>query len=67
MLHLLFVICLAGFSIPASAHDTEGIAKKMDFAEIKRARLERLDKIRSCISQSNNFKQLHACKSKKKN
>ena len=60
------VVFLAGISFPALAHDLEGKSKKIDFSEMKKSRLEKLDKMRACISKSKNFKQLRACKPKKK-
>ena len=64
MRRLLFVLFIAGISFPTLAHETEGRAKKIDFSEMKKTKLERLDKMRACISKSNNFKQLRACKPK---
>ena len=66
MFHLLFIIFLAGISFPALAHEPEGRAKKINFSEIKKARLEKLDNIRACIAKSNNFKELRACKPMRK-
>ncbi len=67
MLRLLFIIFLAGISFPALAHEITGRAKKLNFSEMKKTKLERLDKMRACISKSKNFKQLRSCKPKLNN
>ena len=63
---IVLVIFIAGISFPAIAHEPEGRAKKIDFSEVKNARLEKLESLRACISKSTNFKQLRACKPKRK-
>ncbi len=64
--HFFFIVFLAGITFPALAHDLEGKSKKIDFSEMKKSRLEKLDKMRTCISKAEDFKQLRACKPKKK-
>jgi len=66
VVRFLFVVFLAGITFPSLAHEPEGRSKKIDFPEMKKARLEKLDKMRACIAKSKNFKQLRACKPKKK-
>ncbi len=69
MMHrLLFVLFfIVGISFPALAHEPKGIAKKINFSEMKKSKLEQLDNMRACISKSKNLKQLRACKPKWKN
>ncbi len=68
MSSLLFFIFIAGISVPTLAHEPDkDRAKKIDFSEMKKTRLERLDKMRACISKSSNFEEIRACKPKRKN
>ncbi len=61
----ILVVFLTVISFPAFAHVPEGRSKKIDFSEMKEARLKSLDEMRACISQSNNFDELFACRKKK--
>ena len=62
MLNLFLLISLACISLPAAAHPPAQRTKKIDFAEMKKTKLESLDRMRSCISNSNNFDELQACR-----
>tara|TARA_Y100001968_G_C19102520_1_gene593240 strand:- start:123 stop:329 length:207 start_codon:yes stop_codon:yes gene_type:complete len=67
MSRFLFLIFLAGVSFSALANDSRGISNKIDFSKLKQVRLERLRKMEACISKSTNFKELRACRNKRKN
>ncbi len=56
-----------GISLQTLAHEPSGSSEKIDFSAIKKTKLERLDKMRTCISNSTNLEQLRACKRKRKN
>ena len=47
------------------SHEAVHSKKEIDFSMVKKARLQRLDKLRNCISSARNFNELKACNKKR--
>ena len=61
LLFLAFSSALLSIS-SVMAHDFDNERNKADFKEIKKLRLEQVDKLRKCISNSKDFGQIKECK-----
>ena len=54
-------------TVPAAiAHESSEKSEKVDFQEMKKIRLEHIDKLRKCISNSKNYDQIKECKPMKR-